>query len=98
MSPPVAPLGRSMSMAFGSRSRLAAAAAVMVLVGSLASPAHAGTPRHDPGNNTPQKLTRAVTLPGLLRHLGAFQFISDTNGNNRGSGLPGYDRSADYVA
>ena len=46
----------------------------------------------------PAKLTRAVTLPGLLRHLGAFQFISDTNGDNRGSGLPGYDRSADYVA
>jgi Zn-dependent M28 family amino/carboxypeptidase len=86
-------------MAFGSKSRFAAVAATMVLVGSLASPAHAGKPKHhDPGNNTPHKLTRAVTLPGLLRHLGAFQFISDTNGNNRGSGLPGYDRSADYVA
>ncbi|GAA1034610.1 M28 family metallopeptidase [Virgisporangium ochraceum] len=86
-------------MAFGAKSRLLAAAAVMVLVGSLTgSPASAGRSKPDPGNNTPQKLTRAVTLPGLLRHLGAFQFISDTNGNNRGSGLPGYDRSADYVA
>jgi Zn-dependent M28 family amino/carboxypeptidase len=87
-------------MTFGSRSRLIAASAIMVLVGSLAtaSPAYAGKPKHDPGNNTPQKLTRAVNLLGLLRHLGAFQFIGDTNGNNRGSGLPGYDRSADYVA
>jgi Zn-dependent M28 family amino/carboxypeptidase len=87
-------------MAFGARGRFVAAAAIMVLVGSVAvaGPAHAGKPKPDPGNNTPQKLTRAVTLPGLLRHLGAFQFISDTNGNNRGSGLPGYDRSADYVA
>jgi Zn-dependent M28 family amino/carboxypeptidase len=85
-------------MAFGSRSRAIAVAAAMVLVGSLATPASAGKPKHDPGNNTPAKLTRAVTLPGLLRHLGAFQFISDISGNNRGSGLPGYDRSADYVA
>mgnify|MGYP007039486423 CR=1 FL=1 len=88
-------------MGFGSKSRLTAAAAIMVLIGSVAAanPASAGNPKHhDPGNNTPQKLTRAVTLPGLLRHLGAFQFIGDTNGNNRGSGLPGYDRSADYVA
>jgi Zn-dependent M28 family amino/carboxypeptidase len=87
-------------MTFGAKSRLTAASAIMVLVGSLAtaSPAVAGKPKHDPGNNTPQKLTRAVTVLGVLRHLGAFQFISDTNGNNRGSGLPGYDRSADYVA
>src|SRR3712207_4263503 len=92
-------------MTFGSRRRLTAAAAVMVLVGSLATaspatagPANAGKPRHNPGNNTPEKLTRAVTLPGLLRHLGAFQFIGDTNGDNRASGGPGYDRSADYVA
>jgi Zn-dependent M28 family amino/carboxypeptidase len=72
----------------------------MVLVGTLgtATPASAGKPKHDPGNNTPAKLTRAVTLPGLLRHLGAFQFISDISDNNRGSGLPGHDRSADYVA
>jgi Zn-dependent M28 family amino/carboxypeptidase len=72
----------------------------MVLVGSLATatPASAGKPKHDPGNNTPAKLTRAVTLPGLLRHLGAFQFISDISDNNRGSGLPGHERSADYVA
>jgi Zn-dependent M28 family amino/carboxypeptidase len=87
-------------MAFGAKGRLLAAAAVMVLVGSItaANPASAGRSKPDPGNNTPQKLTRAVTLPGLLRHLGAFQFIADTNGDNRGSGLPGYDRSADYVA
>lgn len=87
-------------MAFGSRSRAIAAAAIMILVGSLATatPASAGKPKQDPGNNTPAKLTRAVTLPGVLRHLGAFQFIADISGNNRASGLPGYDRSADYVA
>jgi Zn-dependent M28 family amino/carboxypeptidase len=87
-------------MAFRAIGRMTAVAAIMVLVGSLATanPASAGKPKPDPGNNTPKKLTRAVTLPGLLRHLGAFQFISDTNGDNRGSGLPGHDRSADYVA
>ncbi|GAA1033240.1 aminopeptidase PaaP [Virgisporangium ochraceum] len=73
-----------------------------MLVGSFAaaSPASAGKkpPKPPPGNSTPEKLTKAVTLPGLLRHLAAFQFIGDTNGDNRGSGGPGYDRSADYVA
>jgi hypothetical protein len=83
--------------------RIAAAAAAMILVGSFAtaSPAAATAPAHGktkPGNSTPDKLTRAVTLPGLLRHLGAFQFIGDTNGDNRASGGPGYNRSADYVA
>jgi Zn-dependent M28 family amino/carboxypeptidase len=82
--------------------RIAAASVAMVLVGSFAaaSPASAGRtkPKPQPGNSTADKLTRAVTLPGLLRHLGAFQFIGDTNGDNRASGGPGYDRSADYVA
>lgn len=94
-------------MVFGSQDRIsprriAAAAAAMVLVGTFAapSPASAGRtkPIPRPGNSTPEELTRAVTLPGLLRHLGAFQFISDTNGDNRASGSPGFDRSADYVA
>ena len=89
-------------MAFGSQgrvSRIAAAAAAMILVGTFATaqPAAAhGKPK--PGNSTPDKLTRAVTLPGLLRHLGAFQFIADKHGDTRASGTPGFDRSADYVA
>ena len=89
-------------MAFGSQgrvSRIAAAAAAMILVGTFATahPAAAhGKPK--PGNSTPDKLTRAVTLPGLLRHIGAFQYIADTHGDTRASGTPGFDRSADYVA
>ncbi|MET7671842.1 M28 family peptidase [Micromonospora luteifusca] len=60
---------------------------------TLANPAQA-----DPNNNSVRKLTKAVTLQGVLRHLDAFQAIADANGGNRGSGLPGYDASADYVA
>lgn len=94
-------------MTFGLQSRIsprriAAATTAMVLVGSFAAatPASAGKKpaAPPPGNSTPDKLTRAVTLPGLLRHLAAFQLIGDTNGDNRASGGPGYDRSADYVA
>ncbi|MET8312404.1 M28 family peptidase [Micromonospora sp. NPDC005173] len=75
--------------------RALAATAAATLVGSLtlANPAQA-----DPSNNSAQKLTKAVTLQGVLRHLDAFQSIADANGGNRGSGLPGYDASADYVA
>ncbi|MFC4018392.1 M28 family peptidase [Micromonospora sp. GCM10011542] len=54
--------------------------------------------RADPTNNSAKKLTKAVTLQGVLRHLDAFQAIADDNGGNRGSGLPGYDASAGYVA
>ena len=58
-----------------------------------ASPAAA-----DPTNNSVRKLTKAVTLAGVLQHSDAFQAIADANGDNRASGLPGYDASADYVA
>jgi Zn-dependent M28 family amino/carboxypeptidase len=65
------------------------------LLGSvaLAAPAQA-----DPTNNTVKKLTKAVTLAGVLRHEDAFQRIADANGDTRASGSPGYDASADYVA
>ena len=87
-------------MTFGSRSRIVAATAAMVLVGSVvaAGPASAGKPKHDPAKNAVAKLTRAVAVPGVLRHLGAFQFIADRNGDTRASGTPGYDKSVDYVA
>ncbi|GAA2596171.1 M28 family metallopeptidase [Dactylosporangium fulvum] len=77
--------------------RLLGAATAAALVGSigLASPAHAGSSGN---NNTPKKLTKAVTLPGVMRHLLAFQAIGDKNGGNRASGQPGHKRSADYVA
>ncbi len=75
--------------------RLLGAATAAVLAGSigLAEPAHAG-----PTISTPKQLTKAVTLPGVLRHLLAFQVIADLNGGNRASGTPGHQRSADYVA
>ncbi|RKF24341.1 M28 family peptidase [Micromonospora globbae] len=72
-----------------------ASALAATLTGSLAlaSPVQA-----HPNNNSARKLTKAVTLKGILRHLDAFQAIADANGGNRASGLPGYDASADYVA
>ena len=88
-------------MAFGSRSRILAATTAMVLVGSVfaGSPAYAGKPKPkpDPGNNTPAKLTKAMTTLGVLRHSAAFQFIADHNGDTRASGTPGFDKSAQYV-
>ncbi|MCP2244945.1 M28 family peptidase [Lentzea aerocolonigenes] len=50
----------------------------------------------DPTNNTPAKLTKAVTLNGVLRHLDALQSISNTHGD-RAAGRPGYQASVDYV-
>lgn len=43
-------------------------------------------------------MTSTVTLKGLLKHSDRLQAIADANGDNRGSGLPGYDASAEYVA
>ena len=50
----------------------------------------------DPNNNTVRKLTKAVTVDGVLGHLEAFQDIADEHGD-RASGRPGYDASVDYV-
>lgn len=50
----------------------------------------------DPTNNTPAKLTKAVTLNGVLRHLDALQAISNTYGD-RAAGRPGYQASVNYV-
>ena len=69
--------------------------AVGAVVGSmtLVGPVHA-----DPDNNSVDKLTKAVTAQGVLRHLDAFQAIADANGGTRASGTPGFAASADYVA
>ncbi|MFS8478877.1 MAG: M28 family peptidase [Micromonosporaceae bacterium] len=76
------------------RRALAGTAAVALAGGlTLGNPAQAA-----PNNNSAKKLTKAVTLQGVLRHLDAFQAIADANGGNRGSGLPGYDATVDYVA
>ena len=66
---------------------LAAVAAV------LAAPVAA-----DPNNNNSEKLRQAVTVAGVQQHLAAFQAIADISGGNRFAGLPGYERSAEYVA
>ena len=48
-------------------------------------------------NNTIDKLLECVTLAGVREHQQAFQQIANANGGNRFSGLPGYDRSVEYV-
>ncbi|MFI7375912.1 M28 family peptidase [Actinoplanes sp. NPDC049668] len=77
------------------RRRLGGIAAAAVLLGAfvVAGPAQATS-----SGNGVKQLTKAVTLGGVLRHLTALQVIASRNGGNRGSGLPGYDASADYVA
>jgi Zn-dependent M28 family amino/carboxypeptidase len=60
---------------------------------ALASPAQATS-----GNNAVKKLTKDVTLQGVLRHLVAFEAIAKVSGGNRASGLVGHRRSADYVS
>jgi Zn-dependent M28 family amino/carboxypeptidase len=47
-------------------------------------------------NNT-AKITKCMTLDGVLAHTKALQDIADANGGNRASGFPGYDASVDYV-
>ena len=69
------------------------AAATAALIGAMTSPP-AGA---DPNNNNARKLTKAVTLDGVLDHLAAFQAIADANGGNRAAGLPGYAESVDYI-
>jgi Zn-dependent M28 family amino/carboxypeptidase len=48
-------------------------------------------------NDTIEKLLECVTLEGVREHQAAFQAIADANGGNRFSGLPGHDKSVDYV-
>ena len=74
-------------------SALIAAVAAIALIGTMAAlPASA-----DPNNNTVKKLTKAVTVKGVLHHLKALQKVADRNGGNRASGQPGYRKSVDYV-
>ncbi len=73
------------------RALTAATAAAVLLGSSAAIPAEAA-----PNNNTVKKLTKAVTLAGVLDHLEAFQAIADEHGD-RAAGRPGYRASVDYV-
>ena len=69
------------------------AATAAGLVAALAvTPASAA-----PNNNNSEKLRAAVTVDALYRHLEAFQDIADDSDDNRYAGLPGHDRSAQYV-
>ncbi|WP_446210800.1 M28 family metallopeptidase [Micromonospora sp. IBSANI012] len=72
-----------------------AGVSIGTLIGSMAL---VGPVQANPNNNSVKKLTKAVTVDGVLRHLDAFQSIADANGDTRASGTPGYDASADYVA
>jgi Zn-dependent M28 family amino/carboxypeptidase len=69
-----------------------AASALAVSV-AYAAPAYAA-----PGGNTNSvsKITKAVTLDGVMSHLEAFQDIADTYGD-RAAGREGYAASVDYV-
>ena len=67
--------------------------ATLVAGASIAAPVAA-----DPNNNNSEKLRAAVTLEGVRAHQAALQAIADISGGNRFAGLPGYERSADYVA
>ncbi|MFF0719270.1 M28 family metallopeptidase [Micromonospora sp. NPDC003816] len=75
--------------------RVIAAIAAGTLVGTVAL---VGPATASPNNNTVKKLTKAVTVKGVITHLDRFQAIADANDGTRASGTPGYDASADYVA
>lgn len=68
-----------------------AGVAIAALVVAGAAPS-AGVPN----NNSVKKLTKAVTVEGVLDHLEALQEIADEHGD-RAAGREGYDASVDYV-
>ena len=71
-----------------------AATAVAALASSLMV---AGPAQAVPNANTSSKLTKAVTVEGVLEHLRALEEIGDENGGYRASGTAGYDLSVEYV-
>lgn len=70
----------------------AVAAAALTATALVAAPATAA-----PNPNNADKLARAVTAQGVLKHLGELQKIADANGGNRGAGTSGYEASGAYV-
>ncbi|WP_106816080.1 M20/M25/M40 family metallo-hydrolase [Microbacterium timonense] len=68
-----------------------ATAATLTATVALATPAYAA-----PNNNSVKKITKAVTLEGVMSHLEALQSIADEYGD-RAAGRPGYEASVDYV-
>ncbi|MGH8969886.1 MAG: M28 family peptidase [Actinomycetes bacterium] len=74
------------------------AALTVLAASSLVASVAVATPAAASPEGDIATVTRTVTLKGLLKHSDRFQAIADANGDNRGSGLPGYDASAAYVA
>lgn len=72
------------------------AAVIMTASLLVAGPATAKSPTPTPVDTS--KLTQGVTVSGMMQHMRVLQRISDRNGGNRASGLPGHTESADYVA
>jgi Zn-dependent M28 family amino/carboxypeptidase len=60
-----------------------------------AGPATAAGNNGNPNNS--KKMTAAVTVDGVMRHLEALQRIADDNDGTRASGTEGYEQTAQYV-
>ncbi len=79
--------------------RALAATAALVLSAALIATAPATAKSSDgPGNVNTSKLRDAVTVNGIMKHLRALQNIANENEGIRAAGLPGHEKSADYVA
>ncbi|WP_244927974.1 M28 family peptidase [Nocardioides sp. W7] len=79
---------------------LGAAATVPVYADPSRGGHHHGHDSHGSGhhsnNDSVRKLTKAVTVKGVLKHLRALQGIADEDGD-RAAGRPGYESSVEYV-
>ncbi|WP_439591043.1 M28 family peptidase [Microbacterium sp.] len=67
--------------------------AAAALLGSMAL----ATPAYAVPKNDVDKITKAVTVDGVLKHLKKLQQIADANGGNRAAGQPGYAASVNYI-
>ncbi len=76
--------------------RTATAAAALAAAGLALTTVAAGPASADNPNNS-SKMTKAVTVDGVMRHLEAFQKIADAKDGNRGAGTPGHEASGAYV-
>ncbi|WP_116952204.1 M28 family metallopeptidase [Jiangella endophytica] len=74
------------------RTAAVASAGVLAATCLLTVPAEAAS-----DNVTIRQMNKLITLEAVMGHLEALQEISDENGGNRASGLPGYAASVDYV-
>ncbi len=72
-----------------------AALVTSLIAATMIVPVSAATAAVDDVNTT--RLTKAVTVNGILKHERALQRIANANGGNRAAGTPGYAASVDYV-